>query len=76
MSYPMKLVAATVEAVWGGKRLMNEKWNKHTNGSNIAESWELSCHEKGESVVAGRKYPISWEKGKGVFFLSNTCKTY
>ena len=56
MSYPMKLVAATVEAVWGGKRLMNEKWNKHTNGSNIAESWELSCHEKGESIVVNGEF--------------------
>ena len=47
----MKLVPATVEAVWGGTRLMNEKWNKKGLGANIAESWELACHEKGESVV-------------------------
>ena len=51
MSYPMKLVPATVEAVWGGTRLMSNKWNKKGLGSNIAESWELACHEKGESVV-------------------------
>lgn len=56
MSYPMKLIPTAVEAVWGGKRLMNEKWKKHTLGENIAESWELSCHEKGLSVIANGEY--------------------
>ncbi|MBD5086135.1 MAG: mannose-6-phosphate isomerase [Clostridiales bacterium] len=55
MSYPMKLSPATMQTVWGGKRLMG-KWNKHTDGDNIAESWELSCHEKGESVVINGEY--------------------
>ena len=55
MSYPMKLSPATMQTVCGGKRLMG-KWNKHTDGDNIAESWELSCHEKGESVVINGEY--------------------
>ena len=55
MSYPMKLSPATMQTVWGGTRLMG-KWNKHTDGDNIAESWELSCHEKGESVVINGEY--------------------
>lgn len=50
MSYPMKLNPATMQTVWGGRKLM-DKWNKHTTGDNIAESWELSCHESGQSVV-------------------------
>ncbi|MDE5756430.1 MAG: class I mannose-6-phosphate isomerase [Clostridia bacterium] len=56
MSYPMKLVPATVEAVWGGTRLMNDKWNKKGLGANIAESWELACHEKGESIVVNGEF--------------------
>jgi len=55
MSYPMKLSPYTVEAVWGGKRLMG-KWNKHIEGDNIAESWELACHEKGESTVINGEF--------------------
>ena len=50
MKYPVKLIPATMQTVWGGTKLM-DKWNKHTDGDNIAESWELSCHEKGESVA-------------------------
>lgn len=56
MSYPMKLVPITVEAVWGGARLMNEKWNKKALGANVAESWELACHEKGESIVVNGEF--------------------
>lgn len=56
MSYPMKLAPATVEAVWGGTRLMDGRWNKKGLGANIAESWELACHEKGESVVVNGEF--------------------
>ena len=55
MSYPIKLLPATMQTVWGGSRLMG-KWNMHTTGDNIAESWELSCHEKGESIVLNGEF--------------------
>ncbi|MDE7336570.1 MAG: class I mannose-6-phosphate isomerase, partial [Clostridia bacterium] len=55
MIYPMKLNPATVQTVWGGNRLA-EKWNKHTDGDNIAESWELSCNAKGKSVVINGEF--------------------
>ncbi|MDE6189167.1 MAG: class I mannose-6-phosphate isomerase [Clostridia bacterium] len=55
MCYPMKLLPSTVQTVWGGTRLMG-KWNKCSEGENIAESWELSCHEKGESKVINGEY--------------------
>ena len=55
MKYPVKLIPATMQTVWGGTKLM-DKWNKHTDGDNIAESWELSCHEKGESVAVNGEY--------------------
>jgi len=56
MSYPMKLVPITVEAVWGGARLMNEKWNKKALGANVAESWELACLAKGASLVVNGEF--------------------
>ncbi len=56
MSYPMKLIPATVEAGWGGTRLMDGKWNKKGVGANIAESWELACHEKGESMIVNGEF--------------------
>jgi len=52
----MKLIPATVEAVWGGTRLMDGKWNKKGVGANIAESWELACHEKGESMIVNGEF--------------------
>lgn len=55
MSYPMKLMPATFALVWGGTRLAG-KWNKRSDADNIAESWELSCHEKGESVVLNGEF--------------------
>ena len=55
MSYPMKLAPVTVSGV-GGARLMKEKWNKAL-GANVAESWELACHEKGESIVVNGDFP-------------------
>lgn len=58
MSYPMKLAPATFDAVWGGKRLMNGEWNKRGQGANVAESWELSCHEKGESVIINGEFSL------------------
>jgi mannose-6-phosphate isomerase len=55
MIYPMKLNPTTVQTVWGGNKLA-QKWNKHTDGDNIAESWELSCNPKGESAVINGEY--------------------
>lgn len=37
--------------LWGGSRL-TERFGKDNDGKNIAESWELSTHKAGESVIA------------------------
>ena len=53
--YALKLIPATKDFIWGGDSLKT-KWNKKTDKDIIAESWELSCHKEGESVVANGEY--------------------
>ena len=38
--------------IWGGTKL-NEKYNKNTGLEKTAESWELSVHPDGESIICG-----------------------
>lgn len=55
MSEPMKLKPALKDYIWGGDRLKKE-WNKVSDKEIIAESWEMSCHKDGYSVIDGGKY--------------------
>ncbi len=55
MIYPMRLKPATKDYVWGGSRLKRE-WKKPADGDVIAESWELSCHKDGLSVIENGEY--------------------
>lgn len=48
--YPMKLSTPCKDYIWGGNRLRNE-YGKVSDADKIAESWELSCHKDGESVI-------------------------
>ena len=50
MKYPMLLEAPLKNYIWGGTRLKTE-YGRTTDFEVIAESWELSCHEDGESVI-------------------------
>lgn len=47
----IKLKPCFKDYLWGGTKL-KEKYNKHTDLEICAESWELSAHPSGESVVA------------------------
>mgnify|MGYP000907221799 FL=1 len=51
MRYPMKLVAPLKDYIWGGQKL-KEEYGKETDLDIVAESWELSCHKDGMSVIA------------------------
>ena len=46
-----KLIPAYKDNLWGGTKLKTE-WNKNTDLPIVAESWELSCHDAGPSVIA------------------------
>ena len=53
--YPMPLIPAFKDYLWGGERLISE-FGKKTDVRPVAESWELSCHSDGLSVVAAGAY--------------------
>ena len=53
--YPMKLTAPCKDYIWGGNRLRKE-YGKISDADKIAESWELSCHKDGESVIANGEF--------------------
>lgn len=55
MLYPMKLLAPLKDYIWGGTRL-KEEYHKATSLSKVAESWELSCHQDGLSIIADGEY--------------------
>ncbi len=52
---PIKLLPAFKDYLWGGTRLKTE-FNKKSELEKVAESWELSTHKDGESVVASGEY--------------------
>ena len=51
----VKLEPSYKDYLWGGSRL-REQFNKQCEYDVIAESWELSAHPDGQSVVASGKY--------------------
>ena len=51
----VKLSPAFKDYLWGGTRI-REQFNKESNMSIIAESWELSAHPDGESRVADGEF--------------------
>ncbi|MGI5958569.1 MAG: type I phosphomannose isomerase catalytic subunit [Massiliimalia sp.] len=55
MGYPLKLSAPLKDYIWGGQRLKNE-YHKKSDLERVAESWELSCHKDGSSVIVNGEY--------------------
>lgn len=53
--FPVKLTPAFKDYLWGGERLKTE-FNKNTDMTPLAESWELSAHKDGQSIVAEGAY--------------------
>lgn len=48
--YPLKLAPAFKDYLWGGTRLRDD-YGKKCDYDKVAESWELSCHKDGNSVI-------------------------
>lgn len=77
--YPMKLTAPLKDYLWGGQKLITE-YNKPTTLEKVAESWELSCHKDGNSVIANGDYAGKTLaeyialKGKGI--LGKNCERF
>ncbi len=53
--YPMALRAACKDYIWGGTRLRTE-YGQQSSADKVAESWMLSSHPDGPSVVMNGKY--------------------
>ena len=51
---PFLLKAPCKDYLWGGNRL--REFGKVSDAERIAESWELSCHPDGESVIASGEF--------------------
>ncbi len=51
---PFLLQAPCKDYLWGGNRL--REFGKVSDADKIAESWELSCHPDGESVIASGEF--------------------
>jgi len=49
---PIRFHGVFKDYIWGGTRL-NDKYNKNTGLDRTAESWELSVHPDGESIICG-----------------------
>lgn len=47
----LKLRPACKEYLWGGNKLIHD-FHKEFEGEKLAETWELSCHPDGPSVIA------------------------
>ena len=52
---PVKLSPAFKDYIWGGANLKT-KYNKKSSLDVIAESWELSAHKDGQSVISGGEF--------------------
>ncbi len=51
----MKIKPAFKDYIWGGTKL-NDKYGKNSGFEKTAESWELSVHPDGESIIADGEF--------------------
>ncbi len=51
MLYPLLMQAPVKDYIWGGT-LLRDVYHKISDADRLAESWELSCHPAGPSVIA------------------------
>lgn len=63
----LKLKPACKDYLWGGDRLIKE-FHKEYDGKKLAETWELSCHPDGASVIVNGPY-----KGKTLREYIESC---
>ncbi len=75
----IKLTAHCTDYLWGGNRL-REEYGKTLNSDKIAESWELSCHKDGQSIVATGEHKgktlSDYIEAKGKAVLGKNCERF
>ena len=77
--YPLKLKPAFKDYLWGGTRLRDD-FGKDCDFDKIAESWELSCHKDGNSVVADGEFAgltlAQYIEKEGKSVLGTNCEKF
>ena len=77
--HPIKLKAPCKDYIWGGTRLRDE-YQKGEGMEKIAESWELSCHKDGQSIVASGDFfgytLSSFIEKNGKQILGTNCEKF
>ena len=75
----LKLIAPCKDYLWGGNRL-REEYGKKLDSDKIAESWELSCHKDGQSVISGGEFDgktlSEFIEVKGKAVLGTNCERF
>ncbi len=75
----LKLTAPCKDYLWGGNRL-REEFGKQLDSDKIAESWELSCHKDGQSVIADGEFAgktlSEYIEAKGKGILGTNCERF
>jgi mannose-6-phosphate isomerase len=73
---PVKLIPACKNYLWGGNDLKS-LYNKKFDVTPLAESWELSTHPDGESVIADTGMTLSeYIKKNGETILGARCERF
>ena len=76
---PIKLKPAFKDYLWGGTRLRDD-FGKECDFEKIAESWELSCHKDGNSVVADGEFAgltlAEYIEKQGKSVLGTNCEKF
>lgn len=75
----IKLKPAFKDYIWGGTRLRDD-FGKDCELEKVAESWELSCHKDGNSIVANGEYAgltlAEYIEKAGRSVLGTDCKKF
>lgn len=73
---PLKLKAVYKNYIWGGEKLRT-KYGKETDVAPLAESWELSVHPDGLSIIDGGEYDgktLEWYIRENAGCLGTRCE--
>ncbi len=75
----LKLKCACKDYLWGGHRLKDE-YHKESESDIVAETWELSCHPDGPSVIMNGPYSTKtlpeYIETEGKDVLGRNCKRF
>ncbi|MBQ9982230.1 MAG: class I mannose-6-phosphate isomerase [Oscillospiraceae bacterium] len=76
---PLLLTPAFKDYIWGGTKLRSI-FNKKCDFEKVAESWELSCHKDGNSVISNGEYAgktlSEYIKIHGSSVLGKNCERF